>query len=277
MKSRSFQIQAFTVTELLVVTAAVSILTGVMLPCLGRARRQCRATICWSNIRQLYIANSGYSLENDDFYVRAAYDYFEGFGGRHRWHGVRKSDGVAPDPAKNTFDPLKGPLKNYLSDGEVKECPALVKFIKDGAMNAFEAGCGGYGYNAIGIGSRSYQYGFCDRAVRSSMKTVEISRPDRKVMFTDTAFTQGSPPSYIIEYSFCEPPRAVMNFGNGPRETGRLKASIHFRHLGKTNVVWCDGHITAESIDFPPQAIEQIEEFKIGWFGPDDNSLFRPN
>jgi len=273
---------AFTLVELLVVMSVTSLLMGIIIPCLGTAQKQCRATVCRSNIRQLFIANTAYAVTNDGFYVPAAHDLFVldsgevSSGGMHRWHGVRKSDGVDPDPLLNTFDPQKGPLRSYLEDGKVKECPSKVKYVKEGALDAFEAGCGGYGYNAVGIGSRTYYYGFSNRAMRSSMKISEIEQPSEKIMFTDAAFAKGFPPSHIIEYSFCEAPKAVLNLGTGVKEMGKMRPSIHFRHLGKSTVAWCDGHISAESFDFPPDKRAEQEEFKIGWFGPEDNSLFRP-
>jgi prepilin-type processing-associated H-X9-DG protein len=192
----------------------------------------------------------------------------------HRWHGVRKSDGVDPDPIKSTFDPTKSPLNSYLADGKVKICPTKVEYVKEG-LDAFEAGGGGYGYNSIGIGSRMYVTESVNiDPMRSSMQVVEINRPDKKVMFTDTALVWND---NIIEYSFCEPPKMVVNFGNGPRETGRYpKAPIHFRHLGGANVVWCDGHVSREQLDFPEPKKSAPEQFRTGWFGPNDNSMFRP-
>ena len=272
---------AFSLIELLVVLSIISLLMAILLPSLTRARQQARSVVCWSNIRQIYLANVGYASENDDFYVRAAFDIWGSSGaiiggGSHRWHGAREASGVHPDPKKNTFDPLKGPLRAYLSDGKVKQCPGIVKFVKDGRKNAFEAGCGGYGYNSVGVGSRSYQHGGCDDAMRSSMKSIEIKRPGEKVMFTDTAFVQGDKSKYIIEYSFCEPPHWVLPTGIGIIEVGRPKPSIHFRHLGKTNVIWCDGHTSSEAFAFSKLEQEMLKLFKIGWFGPGDNSLFKP-
>jgi prepilin-type processing-associated H-X9-DG protein len=106
------------------------------------------------------------------------------------------------------------------------------------------------------------------------MKTFEIRRPAEKIMFTDTAYVKKG---QLIEYSFCEPPMYVLDFGSGIQEMPGVTPSIHFRHLGKTIVAWCDGHISAERLDFPEKAKSQNEMFQIGWFGPTDNALFRPN
>ncbi|MFA5553263.1 MAG: prepilin-type N-terminal cleavage/methylation domain-containing protein [Phycisphaerae bacterium] len=264
------QKKAFTLIELLVTTSIISLLLGVLVPALNKARGQCRFVVCKSNIRQLYIANHGYSIENNGFYVRAAYDIYDGAGGRNRWHGVRQSSGPHSDPEKNTFDPLKGPLRMYLSDGKVKQCSAIIEFLKEG-IQAFESGCGGYGYNSVGVGSRTYK-GDID-PMRSSMRAFEITNPNQKVMFTDAAFMKNGS---LIEYSFAEPPKAVVNFGTGPREAGRMQPSIHFRHMSYANVVWCDGHVSGEQLDFPESKKSEPAQFKIGWFGPDDNSLFKP-
>jgi prepilin-type processing-associated H-X9-DG protein len=249
---------------------------GILIPALSRARLQVRSVVCHSNLRQLYLANLGYATENDNFYVRAAPDMSSGFGGRYRWHGVREATAVDPDPAKNTFDPLKGPLSSYLADGKVKQCPQIVHFVTDGSLNAFEAGCGGYGYNSVGVGSRSYRCGAGEDPMKSSMKIMEIKAPREKVMFTDTAFFESFPYRHVIEYSFCEPPKFVFFDGVKIVESGKPVPSIHFRHLGKTNVVWCDGHTSGEELAFSKFKQDVLKDFKIGWFGPEGNMLFRP-
>lgn len=175
----------------------------------------------------------------------------------------------------NSFDPLKGPLSSSLADGEVKQCTEIVKFVQDGADNAFEASCGGYGYNSVGVGSRCYRYGYCAKAMRTGMQGSEIFRPAETVMFTDTALVQGYPNRYIIEYSFCEPPRFVFSDGaGGIIEQGTPAPSIHFRHLGCANVIWCDGHADDQPFAFSTLEQEVLQQFRIGWFGPDSNELF---
>lgn len=260
--------KAFSLVEVLVVLAIIFLLTTILVPSLARARREVYSVVCRSNLRQLYFANVGYAGENNDFYVPAASDLHSGFGGKRRWHGVRKADSVHPDPNMNTFNPRKGPLVAYLADGKVKQCPEIVDFVKQGSKNAFESGCGGYGYNSIGVGSRTFRMGSSAKAMRLGMKTTEITNAGAKVMFTDTALLQGFFDLYLIEYSFCEPPFDISGFTTKP--------SIHFRHLEKTNVVWCDGHVSGEKFAFSILSSQVLDEFKIGWFGPEDNRLFRP-
>ena len=279
----------FTLIELLIVVSIIALLVAIVLPSLHKARAQGRAVVCLSGLRQLHMANTHYAMENHDLYVPAASDILDGFGGRHRWHGVREAAGVDPDPAKNTFDPLKGPLADSLYDGRVKECPESVRYWTEGVDNAFEAGCGGYGYNQVGIGSRLYQASWSRedlkrenaRHLQTGWLTTAIAKPADTVMFTDTAHRQYHTQRgfYLTEYSFCEPPFPVSAtvagpmWYEGPSDNDLYLPTIHFRHLERANVIWSDGHANAQKMSFTRG---DYEAFDLGWFGPRSNELFDP-
>jgi len=178
--------KAFSLIELLVVISVIALLMAILLPALALARLQAHRVVCRSNLRQLSLANTGYAVENDSYYVPAAPDITSEKGGRYRWHGVRSS----PD---EPFDPAKGPLAAYLADGKVKQCPEKVNFIKGQDWNTnFEQGCGGYGYNLIYLGSRQWQVSQfktlqqAERAGWQTTKTTEVKSPTFLSFSVDT-------------------------------------------------------------------------------------------
>lgn len=259
--------KAFTLIELMVVIAIIALLMGILMPALTAAKAQVKATVCQSNIRQLMLANIGYATENDDYMVLAASDIWDLKGGLHRWHGVR-------DSYDEQFDPLRGPLAGYLADGSVKECPQKVNFRKGDPWDwDFEDGCGGYGYNDVYIGSRMWQSGTSDKAT----KITEVGSPGATIMFADAAMSKldGGVP-YYLEYSFVKP-RYWFSGGQFHPEWGDPSPSIHFRHRGRANVAWVDGHIDArERADYDGINAYGVKsaDMMLGWFEPVNNSQF---
>jgi len=250
--------QAFTLIELLVVVAIIATLSALMLPALSHSLNVSRRAACASNLRQLAIANHAYAADHQTF-VAASPDVWSG--NRMRWHGARSQASAA-------FDPSLGPLAEYLgSEGRVKECPSFRPDEK-----GFEAGCGGYGYNVRGVGSQAYLLGSYAGAM-TGMPPEQIANPAGTVMFADAAFIKSKKSGdRIIEYSFAEAYYHVSD--QQPRESSKSIPSIHFRHAELANVVWVDGHVSAERMETEYNQAYTKKNF--GWFGPADNSLFDP-
>lgn len=267
----------FTLVELLVVVAIVALLVTMLVPSLQRARALARSAVCRSQLDSLVTANQTYAAEHKGLYVPAASDIFWGAAGNlHRWHGVRQN-------LTSPFDPAKGPLAPYVGfEGRVKQCPAFTDFRDEAGAVAYEAGSGGYGYSDIYVGSQFWAYGFYHNSPgqRLGAPMGKVTRPAETVMFTDAAMPQSDGArSYYVEESFCYCPFGLDHKGNVTAAFPR-QPSIHFRHLGQANVAFCDGHVSGRD-DFRSITRNVYradpEAMMVGWFGPDDNSLFDLN
>lgn len=251
MKARA---AGFTLVELIAAIAVIAILAALLMAGLGLTQERANATQCVSNLRQLALANLSYAADHDSQYVTAQEPT-----NLIRWHGVR-------DSAEGKFDPTRGPLAPYLgTDGRVKRCPSLKNVLSGGA--SFEDGTGGYGYNAAYIGGTPLN-------IWAAEHTGQVERPAQTVMFTDTAFPKAEG---LQEYAYCEAWQTEYPL---LRFRGKLSASVHFRHLGRANVAWCDGHVTAEQpaqLDGANGDGGDGQRAKIGWFGPStQNGYWRP-
>ncbi|MES2569687.1 MAG: H-X9-DG-CTERM domain-containing protein, partial [Verrucomicrobiota bacterium] len=211
---------AFTLVELVVVLAIVAVLAALVLGALRSARAQGQAVQCTGNLRQLAVANLSYAADHNGQLVNA-----QDRTNKTRWHGVRLS-------SKQPFNAALGPLAPYLGkEQRVKICPAFLDALRGKAT--FEENTGGYGYNEVYVGGTPH-----DRY--SAEYLPNIPRLAQTVMFTDTAFARAEG---IQEYPYCEPFQRIDSTG---RLVGPLFASVHFRHQGRANVAWCDGHVSSE-------------------------------
>src|SRR5436190_23168507 len=76
---------AFTLVELLVVLAIISILAAMLLPGLAMAKEKARSIFCCNNLRQIGIAMTIYADDHNDFLVPAEYNVSNGAKYREGW------------------------------------------------------------------------------------------------------------------------------------------------------------------------------------------------
>jgi prepilin-type N-terminal cleavage/methylation domain-containing protein/prepilin-type processing-associated H-X9-DG protein len=255
--------EGFSLPELLAVLSLGASLLALISTGVLTLRDRAETARCAVNLRQLHAANTLYAADHR-YYVAAAADIAGA--NQTRWHGVRPSRTAA-------FAGGEGPLAAYLGgDGEVRRCGSLAAAE---SPYAFERSSGGYGYNARGIGSRVY-VDTGRRAHERGMRPGEIRNPAQTVMFTDAAFPQPyQRPDHLIEYSFAEAYYFISRNRDGTlRESGPSTPSIHFRHLGRANVLWTDGRVTQE----PPGTAHSdvFTAMNVGWLGGRNNDLFAP-
>ena len=144
--------RGFTIIELLVVIGIIGILIAILMPTLGRIRRQAVQTQCASNLRQLAVAFQGYLIQSKGMMFWRGEDIsVDGM----EWytHGGRESGNLntAQGGIFNRFQPR--PLNPQVRQAvEVFKCPADTSESSswnDGAAQWEEVGTS-YNFNATG-------------------------------------------------------------------------------------------------------------------------------
>lgn len=100
----------FTLIELLVVISIIGILVSLLMPSLARAREKARIAVCLSNQKQLALAYTMYSDDNDQIAVAHRwYNTHSGTQGSHHWGNDSEEERE---------------LNTYLSGPIVSHCPS---------------------------------------------------------------------------------------------------------------------------------------------------------
>ena len=242
--SRRRRKYAFTLIELLVVVAIITLLVSILLPSLARAREQARGTVCLSNLRQMLIAGHAYTAVHAGRFpiyhdtVTVPDFTFVGYDQRieYAWDYTRIEDATT-----GTVTVRPGLLWQGRGNVQVHQCPSF-----DGAANWSDDPYTGYNYNASYVGTfrkRRRQSVSADGSVVprweiavNPARTSDIRSPARCAVFGDGHYLGGA-------NKFM---RSPWGGEHGARDTwftvGRGAGAQGFRHLGRTNVGFADGH-----------------------------------
>jgi len=134
----SIRRRAFTLIELLVVIAIIAILAALLLPALSRAKQRAQGALCLSRGKQMMLAVSLYTSENNEFFPPNPDDgnTLPGYNWCSGQAGIGQPEEFNPDVLK---DPTRSLLVPYLSGSvELFRCPADLRTgIYQGTNPAF--------------------------------------------------------------------------------------------------------------------------------------------
>ena len=237
---------AFALVELLVAVAILGLLAGLVAVGAAAAREAAREAKCASNLRSMAQAALAYAGEHR---------------GEFPW-GMRIEDGRlqcwdfgrGPDGR-----PVPGAIWDGLADrgaNGVLQCPSCLGEGANWSGDPFT----GYNYNCSYVGKVQGDPGGRDAPARLA----QIEDPARTALFGDGQYAGGA-------NKFMRAPvrdAAHDGSGNAVREAG----TQGFRHRGRTNVAFCDGHVEALRKPYRKGA-EGFVAPGCGFLSP-DNSLY---
>lgn len=213
--------RGFTLVELLVVVAIIALLAAMLLPALGRAKGQSRRIACLSNLRQMTFAAHMYVEDHTQFYP-IAYYYAQDTSGNGKVYSYAWDLTTIGDASSQVVVP--GILWQGLGASQIQQCPGY-----RGAANWNIDPFTGYNYNTSYIGHGEYE------SVPDPAKASELTKPARTALFGDGQYSGGA-------NKFMRAP--WPNAGDSSF-SGRWAGTQGFRHLGRSNAAFCDGHADA--------------------------------
>jgi len=233
---------AFTLMELLVVTAIIGILAALLLTAISGTKAKARTAQCANNLRQLGIALQGFVEDH------SAYPLVNGT--NHPYEEL-------PDP-QQWFDDLRF---GYLSSGG-----SASGFAGVWRCSSFpEKGRFSYGYNAYGAyspvaalqptGTESLGLGG-HRTFRNTGNSISLAEPlvrqsevanPADMMAIGDSFSGGN---YGISDGTHVLGRTIFSAGARVFFDEATTKRCYARHQGRANVVFCDGHVERPKLQF---------------------------
>jgi len=243
--------EAFTLVEVLVVVSVIALLAAMLLPSLGAAREMARSTKCLSNLRQMAIAAQCYAGSYEEHYPIAYYTSVGEVFTSYAWDFISSKDWSASPPRLSVRPGL-------LWDGEgivdVHQCPSF-----EGGHNWLDDPATGYNYNTSYIGHGQGE------SIIEPARTTEVKAPARCALFGDGEYASGA--NKFMRAPWSNPGDAGF--------TGRYAGTQGYRHLGKTNVAFCDGHAESWAQRYTQTYVSDRAKIApgTGFLSP-DNSLY---
>jgi prepilin-type processing-associated H-X9-DG protein len=215
---------AFTLMELLVVSATVGILAALLLPALSQAKKRAQQIQCVSNLHQLGIGLQ-VILSNDHGYPVFIENKYSS------WIAQLEIEGLGVNHPRGTngkFDPI-----TYFYEKGVWLCPAA----HYPAHPLPKPMLGSYAYNALGV----YPQAVFTNALGLGGHFDSVSK-----MFAPIRESEVVSPGDMMALGESFDGRMLFDRTLSDKDKyGNLN-----RHQGKANVVFCDGHVESPTLPF---------------------------
>jgi len=264
--------RGFTLIELIVVIAIIAILAAILFPVFQKVRENARAVSCESNLKQIGLALTQYSQDNDEAMVNHYYGSFVG--------GARESP--AGDAAGQHYQWMDA-IQPFVKSAQVFNCPdqggsgdyldpADIWLSSRTPAAPQTAGPNSFGtyvpWTQLADGTPAFRSGsYCMNSAYYSLyhgvarppvsdasppdvySLTQLQSPATTVWVADSDGSFGADGAGVKslgeqrgQFSDTAPPLSTWH---GYQKLGNLVS----RHNSRCNVLWCDGHVKAVRLD----------------------------
>jgi prepilin-type N-terminal cleavage/methylation domain-containing protein/prepilin-type processing-associated H-X9-DG protein len=225
----------FTLIELLVVIAIIAILAAILFPVFVQARDKARQATCTSNLKQIGIAWLMYAQDYDETSVPNQFiDTVNSI--MYQWDAAYIYN-VTPA----YFDPNRGYLQPYMKTGLIQDCPT-------GTDLPITAG------RYTSLAYNSYLWSTFPPATLPALEA-----PADTILIADGGLRNTL--GVLSRASALARPSSYTSY---------TAATMHGRHAGRANVLWCDGHVKTAKPQSPTTLAQSpdLAKWNLGFLMP---------
>jgi prepilin-type N-terminal cleavage/methylation domain-containing protein/prepilin-type processing-associated H-X9-DG protein len=240
-KSNARSVAGFSLIELLVVVAVISIMAALLLPALSKSKEQARGAVCRSNMKQLALAFLMYAEDNEETFP---------WPGGQPGRAAASPDQYSPDWCGGTnFSDMEFTVASIglPGFGHNAECGSVFPYVTSQPRREYDPN-----YKEITPVYRCPSTGKLGEGLRVNYSANAYMDPGKPFGDFDKV-----PPKGLMTTAVTDASRKVLLLNEDPDEmktTAFLPSSVSRKvtlHLDRANIAFMDGHMeSVSSSDF---------------------------
>lgn len=238
-------IHAFTLIELLVVIAIIALLAAILFPVFSRARENARRSSCQSNMRQLSLGLLQYVQDYDETLVMSYY-------------GANNLTTV-PNPANSSYNwKWMDAIYPYVRNEQAYTCPSDTGDRRT-YMNFDRIPIAGSTSNFGSYAINNTYVNFGDKytpptgdQTKGPIKMSLVAAPATTVWILDNSGQNYANNNWkIFWYTDSNGQSVTLDDSTEPAQLLDYNGKVFCtaRHLGRTNVIYVDGHVKSQKLE----------------------------